>query len=491
VSPALLVLALFLAAAFALGLLARRGHDMNLEQWTVGGRGFGTIFVFLLMAGEIYTTFTFLGGSGWAYGRGAPAFYILCYGAIAYTISYFLLPLIWRHAVREKLHSQADFFVVRYRSRGLGLVVSLVGVAALVPYLVLQLKGLGIIVSETSYGVISVPVAVWLSTAVLVAYVVVSGVHGSAWTATLKDVMILGVVVGLGIYLPYHYQGCFRSMFEAIERAKPGFLTLPAQGLSTSWFVSTVLLSALGFYAWPHAFGSLYTAKNEDVFRRNAALMPLYQLVLLFVFFIGFSALLVVPGLQGADADLSLLKISKLTFAPWMVGLIGAAGLLTALVPGSMILMTAATILAKNVWAALVPTDDRRTVVIARALVPVLALVAVAFALKGGETLVPLLLMGYNFVTQLIPALVLALPERPVIGRGAAFAGIVAGEATVAWISLSGITLARAFPSWPHAITDLNIGIVALVVNVVVLTLVALLTGGAKGRPAAAAAPRT
>ena len=34
---------------------------MNLEQWSVGGRGFGTIFVFLLMAGEIYTTFTFLG----------------------------------------------------------------------------------------------------------------------------------------------------------------------------------------------------------------------------------------------------------------------------------------------------------------------------------------------------------------------------------------------------------------------------------------------
>ena len=71
---------------------------MSLEQWSVGGRGFGAIFVFLLMAGEIYTTFTFLGGSGWAYGRGAPAFYISGYGAIAYSISYFLLPAIWRYA---------------------------------------------------------------------------------------------------------------------------------------------------------------------------------------------------------------------------------------------------------------------------------------------------------------------------------------------------------------------------------------------------------
>ena len=95
-NPALLVIALFLVLALVLGLLARRGRTMNLEQWTVGGRGFGALFVFLLMAGEIYTTFTFLGGSGWAYGRGAPAFYILCYGAVAYTLSYFLLPLVWR-----------------------------------------------------------------------------------------------------------------------------------------------------------------------------------------------------------------------------------------------------------------------------------------------------------------------------------------------------------------------------------------------------------
>ncbi|MET3857782.1 hypothetical protein [Rhizobium sp. OAE497] len=50
-----------LIVALALGLRARRGKDMNLEQWTVGGRGFGAMIIFLLMAGEIYTTFVFLG----------------------------------------------------------------------------------------------------------------------------------------------------------------------------------------------------------------------------------------------------------------------------------------------------------------------------------------------------------------------------------------------------------------------------------------------
>jgi SSS family solute:Na+ symporter len=481
-SPALGVLLAFFAISIGLGIVARRGHTMSLEQWSVGGRGFGAIFVFLLMAGEIYTTFTFLGGSGWAYGRGAPAFYILCYGAIAYSFSYFLLPIIWRYAQPRKLVSQADFFVSKYQSRSLGILVAVVSVIALVPYLVLQLKGLGIIVSESSYGTITPATAVWAGTAALIAYVVISGVRGSAWTAALKDVMILVVVVAIGIYLPLKYYGGFGDMFRAIDAAKPGFLTLPASGNSPIWFVSTVLLTALGFYMWPQFFASVYTARNEDVFRKNAVMLPMYQLVILFVFFAGFAATLIVPGLTGSDADLSLLRIAKQAFGPWTVGIIGAAGLLTALVPGSMILITAATICAQNIYRALVPTATDRTVsVIARSLVPVLALIAVGMTLYGGQEVVALLLMGYNFVTQLFPALILSLGERPKISSTAAFAGILAGELTVASITLTGSTVATLIPSAPQMIKDLNVGIVALIVNVIVLSAVAIVTRGRAG----------
>ena len=472
-NSALVVIGIVFAIAVGLGVLARRGHDMSLEQWSLGGRGFGAVFVFLLMAGEIYTTFTFLGGSGWAYGRGAPAFYILCYGAIAYSFSYFLLPVVWRYAQPRRLVSQADFFVAKYDSRAIGVLVSLVGVTALVPYLVLQLKGLGIIVSEASYGSITPAWAIWTGTAALVVYVVVSGVRGSAWTAALKDVMILGVVVSIGIYLPLHYYGGYGQMFRAIEHAKPGFLTLPSSGQSPVWVISTVLLTALGFYMWPQYFSSVYTARNDEVFRKNAVMLPLYQLVILFVFFAGFAAFLVVPGLKGADADLSLLRVSKQAFDPWAVGVIGAAGLLTALVPGSMILISATTILAQNIFRVLVPgTSDRTTALLARGLVPVTAFAAAVMALRGGDAIVTLLLMGYNFVTQLFPALILSLGTRPRIGAAAAFAGIAAGELTVAAISVSGSSIATLIPSAPQFLKDLNVGIIALAVNVIVLAIV-------------------
>src|ERR1700733_7403494 len=181
--------------ALALGFLARRGQQMGLGQWTVADRSFGAPLVFLLMAGEIYTTFTFLGCSGFAYGRGGPVYYILCYATLAYVISYFMLPPIWRYARDNPLYSRAVFFPAKYASRWLGALVSLVGIVALIPYLVLQFKGLGIIVEIAGYGAISSTAAVWIGAAVATVYVMVSGVRGSAWTSTAKDTMILLVVV--------------------------------------------------------------------------------------------------------------------------------------------------------------------------------------------------------------------------------------------------------------------------------------------------------
>jgi SSS family solute:Na+ symporter len=481
----------FIAAAallaLALGFLARRGKDMNLEQWTVGGRGFGAVFVFLLLAGEIYTTFTFLGGSGYAYGKGAPAYYILAYGTLAYVLSYFMLPPIWRYAKENRLYSQSDFFVRKYDSPALGIIVALVGIVALVPYLVLQFKGLGIIVEIAGYGAISSTVAIWIGAAVVAVYVMVSGVHGSAWTAVVKDTMILGIVIFLGIYLSYHYYGGLGEMFTAIERAKPGFTVLPEHGESLWWYASTVLLTALGFFMWPHSFGSIYTARNARVIRKNAILLPLYQLILLFVFFVGFAATLQVPGLTGSSIDLALFKLSVKTFDPWFVGVIGATGVLTALVPGSMILMTASTLIANNLYRAVNPSaDDRRISRLAKLLVPLVALVAVFFTLKGGQTIVALLLMGYSFVTQLFPSLVLSLAHRNVATREGAAAGIIVGVATVAAVSLTGVNFHTL--TWlPPEIQDLNIGIVALAVNFIVLIVVSLATRHAAA-PASAAA---
>ncbi|WP_176052339.1 sodium:solute symporter family protein [Paraburkholderia caribensis] len=477
-SSALAIIVAVTLFALYLGVRARRGHDMSLEQWTVGGRSFGTAFVFLLMAGEIYTTFTFLGGSGFAYGKGAPVYYILAYGTLAYVLSYWMLPPVWRFAKTHRVVSQPHFFTRKYDSAPLGVLVAVVDVAALIPYLVLQLKGLGIIVSTASYGAISSSAAIWIGAGVVTIYVIVSGVRGSAWNSVVKDMLILGIVLFLGIYLPMHYYGGLGQMFHAIDVARPGFLTFPEKGSSVTWFQSTVLLTALGFFMWPHTFGSVFTAKDERIFRRNAIVLPLYQLILLFVFFVGFAAALKVPGLKGGDIDLSLFKLSLQTFDPWFVGVIGAAGILTALVPGSMILTTASTLLANDIYRGLVQRNasDETVAKLARVFVPVVAVVAVLFTLHGGETIVALLLMGYSFVTQLFPAVICSLAPRNRATKQGAFCGILAGVAVVAVTTIFKMSVGQLMPFLPDALKDVNIGFIALAVNVVVFVVVSAVT---------------
>ena len=59
-------------------------------------------------------------------------------------------------AITASIH-RPNFFASKYESRWLGALVSLVGIVALVPYLVLQFKGLGIIVEAAGYGAIGPP----------------------------------------------------------------------------------------------------------------------------------------------------------------------------------------------------------------------------------------------------------------------------------------------------------------------------------------------
>ncbi len=82
--------------------------------------------------------------------------------------------------------------------------------------------------------------------------------------------------------------------------------------------------------------------------------------------------------------------------------------------------------------------------------------------------------MGYNLVTQLFPAVILGLGERPIPTRSGAAIGILAGEATVAYLTLSGASVATLAPWAPQAVKDLNVGIVALAVNCLVLAAVTL-----------------
>jgi solute:Na+ symporter, SSS family len=458
------------ATGAGIGFLAGVRRKMDLEQWTVGGRGFGVVLMYLLMAGEVYTTFSFLGASGWAYSRGGPTLYIMAYLTLAYVVSFFILPQIWEVGRKYGMQTQSDFFNMRYGNKYLAGFVCVVGIASFIPYLQLQLTGLGIIVSIASFDGIGRTPAMTISVFLLAAFVFASGVRAVAWVSVLKDVLMVFAALSIGIGIPYIHFGGIGPMFRALAHSRPAHLTMPGAtaNLGHTWYVSTVLLTSLGFYMWPHAFGAAFTAKSGDTLRRNAVVMPLYTITLAFIFFVGFTAVLVVPGLP--NGDLSLLTIVRKSFPAWFLGVIGGAGALTAMVPAAIFILTAATLFAKNLYRPIFApamTDDQ-VAKLARVMVVVLGLISLCLAIYRSTTLVSLLLTGYAGVSQFFPGVVLGLYWQRVTTRGV-FAGMIAGVATVIFLMLS----------HRDPLFGWSAGFVALCLNFLITALVSWLTPAA------------
>jgi len=464
-TTAILVICLIVSVGSFFGFRASLGRRKGLEEWTVAGRSFGLLFMWLLMAGEIYTTFAFLGASGWAYSRGGPALYIMSYITLGYVISFYLLPYVWQLGRRYGLQTQSDFFEQRYGSKALALVVSITGVLFVIPYLQIQLTGLGIIVQVASFDQIPRGTAMFIAVTTVALFVLMGGMRAVAWVSVLKDSLMILAAVSIGIYVPLHYFGGFEPLFQQIARNHPAHLTMPGttKTMGHAWFISTVLLSACGFYMWPHTFGAAFTAKSGHVLRRNAIVTPLYTISLAFIFIAGFAALLLIPGLS--NGDMALLMLARKSFSPWFLGVIGGAGALTAMVPAAIILLTASTLFAKNVFRPIFRPrmPESQVVYLAKTTVLILAFAGFYLALHSSTTLVALLLIGYSGVSQFFPGVVLGL-FWPRVTTAGVLAGLIGGLTTVSTLMLS----------HRDPVYGLNAGFIALTLNFAVTVSVSL-----------------
>jgi SSS family solute:Na+ symporter len=307
-----------------------------------------------------------------------------------------------------------------------------------------------------------------VAVALLAGFVFVSGIRAVAWVSVPKDILMVLAAVTLGIAVPRIYFGGIGPMFAALARSHPAHLVMPGATttLNHGWYISTVLLTAMGASMWPQAFGASFTAKNAETLRRNAVVMPLYNLSLGFIFFTGFTAYLVIPGL--ANGDLSLLTIVRKAFPAWMLGVIGGAGALTAMVPAAVLILTAATLFSKNLYRPIFApamTDDQ-VARLARIMVVVLSLISLFLAIYSSTTLVSLLLLGYAGVTQFFPGVVLGIFWRRVTMLGV-FAGLIAGVTCATWLIVS--------KHDPFA--GINAGFLALCLNFAIVILFSVVIG--------------
>jgi len=85
------------------------------------------------------------------------------------------------------------------------------------------------------------------------------------------------------------------------------------------------------------------------------------------------------------------------TFDPWFVGIVGGAGLLTSLVPVSVMVMFGAIGLMTGFYKLIKPNaSDRQQLKVSKLFVLLIIFVAYVFTITGGNALAILNIMSYH-----------------------------------------------------------------------------------------------
>src|SRR6516225_9082940 len=125
---------------------------MHLNEWGLGGRGFGTFISWFLLGGDLYTAYTFIAVPALVYAVGAAGFYALSYTIMVFPIVFIFAPRLWSVARARGYVSPGEFVRGRHGSQGLGLAIAATGILATMPYIALQLVGIEAVLTTMGIG---------------------------------------------------------------------------------------------------------------------------------------------------------------------------------------------------------------------------------------------------------------------------------------------------------------------------------------------------
>jgi len=481
----------------------RRGETLeHLDEWGLGGRNFGSWISWFLIGGDLYTAYTFVAVPALLFGSGALGFFAVPYTIIIFPMAFIVAPRLWSVAHRHGYVTPADFVRGRHGSPTLALMIAITGIAATMPYIALQLVGIGAVMRTMG---VSGEWPLIIAFVILAAYTYSSGLRAPALIAFVKDALIYIVVIVAVIYIPIKLGG-FDDIFAAADAkftkspppAPDGLLLADPQVLGYS---TLAFGSALALFLYPHSVTGLLATRSRDTIRRNMAALPAYSFVLGLLALLGLMAIKAgVTPLTGAngkpDANTVVPLLFDKMFPDWFAGVAFAAIGIGALVPAAIMSIAAANLFTRNIYKEYLrrdatPAEEARVSRLASLIVKAGAVVVIL--VLDPQFSIDLQLIGGVIIVQTLPAVAIGLYTRALHAWGL-LAGWACGMAAGLYMlydTPNAVTGKAHFGGPQYLLSKLHIGdgkttlytgILALALNLIVAIVVSLALRGRRQR---------
>ena len=498
------VIVIFVAVAI-MGFVAARWRITpeergmkSLDQWGLGGRGFGTWITWFLLGGDLYTAYTFIAVPAAMWSTGAVSgFFAVPYTVVLYPIVFLLMARLWSVSHRHGYVTPADFVGGRYGSKTLSTAIAVTGIVATMPYIALQLVGIKAVLTVLGLGsganAFTQDLPLIIAFVVLAAYTYTAGLRAPAAIAVVKDLLIYIAVIVAIIWLPTQFggwDGIFKAATTKMTATNPatnmpvGSVIPGAASFNAYWTLA--LGSAMALFMYPHSVTGVLSTKSRNTIRRNAVVLPIYSLMLGFLALLGYVAIKAGTkpiGLDGVvNPQLVVPQLFIDNFPSWFAGVALAAIAVGALVPAAIMSIAASNLFTRNIYRDLFKPDatPQQEAKVSKFVSLVVKFGALLFViLMDQSAAINMQLLGGVWILQTFPAIVAGLYTRW-FHRWALLAGWAVGilyGTVAAYNVVNPVTHAHfggSIAPIPFTTVPVYIAVTAFVINAIVSVILTL-----------------
>jgi len=376
-------IAIYIAVGLAIAIMARRQLGAGMSEFFLANRRVGGFVSALTYSATTYSAFMMIGLAGLTYFSGV--------GALGFELTYlcgmfmmvFFLPRFWLVGKKYGYVSPMELLSDRYQSKGVGATAAILALVFLVPYGGVQLMGVGYLMNGISQGAIPVVAGIIIAVVCAIAWSSIAGLRSVAWTDTFQAlIMIVVSAAVLGVVVTA--LGGLGSFFGKLESAVPGLLTVPAAkgAWNINMFVGLALPWLFFLISNPQVSQRLFIPKSVTAMKQMLGGFLIFGFLYTLVSVLwGFSAILLVPGLE--KGDLATPALLALPIIPMGLAIIVMIGITAAAISTiDSILLTLSSVWARDIHKGLInpKVSEAGELRVGQWVIPIMAIIAFVFA---------------------------------------------------------------------------------------------------------------
>lgn len=280
----LVIIFSYLSLLIVLGLVSNMRSRGTSEDYMLASHTIGPVLLLMSLFGTTMTAFALVGSTGKSYQIGIGVYGLMASSSgIVHSLCFFLIGVkIWKLGRKHGYSTQIQFFRDRLESDKIGLLLFPILVGLIIPYLLIGVLGGGATIAAVTQGDIPSWGGSLLICVVVLIYVFLGGMRGTAWANAFQTAvfMILGVVT---FFVIAEGIGSKESLLENLQAATAQVVERHPEKLTRAHvpplFFLSFMLIPLSAGTFPHLFQHWLTARSANTFKLPIVVHPIFIMI--------------------------------------------------------------------------------------------------------------------------------------------------------------------------------------------------------------------